>query len=196
MKRSILLVVLAASFSVNAQSLKELLYSGKLKSDTGTVVRKSDDLSKKIDTSKKKPVDIARAKSPTTSGDSSLSVENDKVDTSGAAAVIGPKEFNTASKDNNKIWKEFIDSVTSTLKTEVLPSKKIKSDTYYILIEYEIGADGQIAINNVSCSPENSFLQQQVKERLTLTAPQMNPLLTNGKARKVVKKYTLILPKS
>jgi len=112
------------------------------------------------------------------------------------AAVIGPKEFNTASKDNNKIWKEFIDSVTSTLKTEVLPSKKIKSDTYYLLIEYEIGADGQIAINNVSCSPENSFLQQQVKERLTLTAPQMNPLLTNGKARKVVKKYTLILPKS
>ena len=189
-------MVLAASFSVNAQSLKELLYSGKLKSDTGTVVRKSDDLSTKIDTNKKKPVDIARVKSPTASGDSSLSSENEKVESSAAVAATGNKEFNTASKDNNKIWKEFIDSVTSTLKTEVLPSKKIKSDTYYILIEYEIGADGQIAINNVSCSPENSFLQQQVKERLTLTAPPMNPLLTNGKARKVVKKYTLILPKS
>jgi len=196
MKSCILLIVLAASFSVNAQSLKELLYSGKLKSDTGTVVRKSDDLSTKIDTSKKKPVDIARAKATMINGDSSLSADNDKMDSSVTTAVTGPKEFNTASKDNNKIWKEFIDSLTSTLKTEVLPSKKIKSDTYYILIEYEIGPDGQIAVNNVSCSPENSFLQQQVRERVTLTAPQMNPLTTNGKARKVVKKYTLILPKS
>jgi len=195
MKKSILIVVLAASVSVQAQSLKELLYSGKLKSDTGTVVRKGDDLSTKIDTSKKKPVELPGAKPATVAGDSSQVTSSVKSDPAGAETITTPKEFNTASKDNNKIWKEFIDSVTSTLKTEVLPSKKIKSDTYYLLIEYEIGPDGQIAINNVSCSPENSFLQQQVKERLTLTAPQMNPLLIDGKPRKVVKKYTLILPK-
>ena len=56
MKKGILFLLLAASFSVEAQqSLKDLLYSGKLKSDSNTVIRKGDDLNAKIDTSTKKP---------------------------------------------------------------------------------------------------------------------------------------------
>ena len=30
------------------------------------------------------------------------------------------------------------------LKTDVLPSKKIKSETYYLYVDYEIGTDGQV----------------------------------------------------
>jgi hypothetical protein len=109
---------------------------------------------------------------------------------------VAAKDNSNVPKDNNKIWKEFVDSLTSTMKTEVLPSKKIKPDTYYVLVEYEIGVDGTVSVNNVSCSPENTFLQQQVKERIMLTSPQMIPLSTNGKARKVTKKYTLKLTKA
>ncbi|MCW3115947.1 MAG: hypothetical protein JWM28_29 [Chitinophagaceae bacterium] len=193
MKKCFLFVILISSVITNAQSLKDALYSGKLKTDTGTVIRKGDDLTSKIDTSRKKPVDSEKTRSIAPGRDSSTSGLVSPIDSAAAPGIVAKE--NVTPKDNNKIWKEYIDSLTSTLKTEVLPSKKIKSGTYYVLIEYEIGPDGQIAINSLSCSPESSFLEQQVKERFTLTAPQMIPLLSNGKARKVVKKYTLVLSK-
>jgi len=44
------------------QSLKDLLYSGKLKKDSSGVIRSTDDLSSKIDTSTKKPeAEVAKA---------------------------------------------------------------------------------------------------------------------------------------
>ena len=199
--------MLASSVAANAQSLKDALYGGKLKNDSGTVVRKGDDLSTKIDTTtKKKTVDPEKTKITTTaSKDSSAGIVMDKNEAvaSPAAATTGnntaPVNTTTtvaAPRDNNKIWKEYIDSLSSTLKTEALPNKKIKSGTYYLLIEYDIETDGQVSINNVSCSPENSFLQQTVKERLTLTAPQLSPVLSGyGKPRKASKKYNLTLSK-
>lgn len=56
MKKGILflLIVCAAATSAEAQSLKDLLYSGKLKKDTSAVIRKTDDLQSKIDTAQKK----------------------------------------------------------------------------------------------------------------------------------------------
>ncbi|MES1220596.1 MAG: hypothetical protein ABUT20_34155, partial [Bacteroidota bacterium] len=180
-------------------------YSGKLKSDTGSVVRKTDDLSTKIDTAKKKPAELQIVKSTITGKDSlvtavntqSQGVNNSSTDPAVAASgvVVATDNIATAPKDNNKLWKEYTDSLTSTLKSEVLTSKKIKSGTYYILVEYEIGVDGQVTTNSVSCSPESSFIEQQVKERMTLTAPQMNPVMANGKPRKVVKKYNFTLTK-
>ena len=213
MKKGILLILVAASFTVNAQSLKDLLYSGKLKNDSGTTVRKGDDLSSKIDTTtKKKPVDQPKATVAATGKDSSstASATTTQTDSGSAPATQSPDNSSTAgnttapannsaasaTKDNNVIWKQFIDSSISTWKTEVLPNKKIKSGTYYILVEYEIGTDGQVAINNVSCSPESSFLQQQVKSTLTLTVPPLNPVVfSNGKARKASKKYNFTLTK-
>jgi len=47
------------------QSLKDLLYSGKLKKDSSGVIRSTDDLSSKIDTSTKKPEAVV-AKAPVT----------------------------------------------------------------------------------------------------------------------------------
>jgi hypothetical protein len=194
MKKIILFLIVVSSVTADAQSLKELLYSGKLKSDTGSVVRKSDDLSTKIDTSKKKPVETVKIKTAT-GGDSSVTVVSGTGDpVTNTPAMAGTAE-NTTPKDNNKIWKDYMDSLSSTLKTEMLPSKKIKSGTYYVLVEYEISQEGQVSVNNVSCSPESTFIEQQVKERLMLTAPQMVPVIANGKARKIVKKYNLILNK-
>ena len=195
MKKIILFLIVVSSATADAQSLKELLYSGKLKSDTGSVVRKSDDLASKIDTSKKKPVETKRTTTVRDSTSTGLVSSTDSLAAAGNPNDNSTSKDNNAPKDNNRIWKEFTDSLTSTLKTEVLPSKKIKAGTYYMLVEYEIGTDGQIAINNVSCSPENSFLVQQVKERFTLTAPQMIPVLSNGKARKLAKKYSFNLTK-
>ena len=56
MKKWILFLLLVSTVTANAQSLKDALYGGKLKNDSSSVIRKTDDLSTKIDTSRKKPV--------------------------------------------------------------------------------------------------------------------------------------------
>lgn len=195
MKKILLLVLLASAVSARAQTLKEALYSGKLKTDTGTVIRKGEDLTSKIDTATKKPVEPEKAKITAFAQDSSITgpvIQNDPAPVPGAA----PKDNAVASRDNNKIWKDYMDEFIGTLRTEVLPSKRIKDGIYSVLIEYEIDTDGQVTVNSVSSSPESSFLEQQVKERLIFTAPPMNPLLgATGKPRKAVKKYTFTLSK-
>src|SRR6266498_4340080 len=193
MKKGILFLLLVSSVIANAQTLKDALFSGKLKTDSGTVIRKGDDLSSKIDTSTKKPVVPEKMKIATPSGDSSmkgLAAQTDSVKIPG----VEMKDAAVTVKDNNKIWKEYMDSVIGTFKTELLPSKKIKNETYIVLVEYEIDIDGQVTIKNVWPSPEDSYLQQQVKERLNLTAPRLNPVLSgDGKPRKVIKKFNFTL---
>ena len=70
MKKALLSsLVIVVSVYGKAQSLKDLLYGGKLKNDSNSVVRKTDDLSTKIDTSTKKP-EPAKTKATETTGDS------------------------------------------------------------------------------------------------------------------------------
>jgi hypothetical protein len=198
MKKIILLLLVTSSVTANGQKLKDLLYGGKLKNDSGTVIRKTDDLSTKIDTSTRKPAEPEKINPPvstTSIGDSSA---NKTIPQTDAAAPAADKPNNNAApKDNNKIWKEYMDSVISNLKTEVLPNKKIKNGAYYVMLEYEIGPDGQVTINNLTASPENKFLEQQVKDRLILSAPQLNPPppSTTGKPRAAVKKYNFTVTK-
>jgi hypothetical protein len=195
MKKGMLFILLVSSVIANAQTLKDALFSGKLKSDTGTVIRKGDDLSTKIDTSRKKTVEPEKAKMVVTAAkDSSVKGSTAQIDSVKISGVVKADTV-VAVKDNNTIWKEYTDSVISTVKTEVLPSKKIKNDTYFVSVEYEIDTVGQVSINTVSSSPENSFLQQQVKERLDLTPPRMNPIIFNGKAKKVTRRYNFTLSK-
>ena len=48
-----LIIISVITSTAEAQSLKDLLYSGKLKKDSNTVIRKGDDLSSRIDTGTK-----------------------------------------------------------------------------------------------------------------------------------------------
>src|ERR1044071_2454821 len=99
MKKSILIILLISTFSVNAQSIKDLLYGGKLKTDSGTVIRKGDDLSSKIDTSKKKPVETEKTKMAVVSRDSIAGsiTQADSV----AMPAVAMNDNNVATKDNN-----------------------------------------------------------------------------------------------
>lgn len=193
MKAVILLAILFASVSANSQTkLKDLLYGGKLKMDSGAVIRKDDDLSTKIDTSTKKPVEQTKA--------AVVDAATPDLGTNGLPIIpdtsTALKDPATAPKVNNKSWKEFIDELTTSLRTDVLPNKKIKEGTYAILLEYEIDVDGQVRATNVASDPSNSFLEQQIKERITLSAPKMEPLMgTNGKPRKAQKRQTITVTK-
>ena len=204
MKTIVLFTLIILTSSVNSQSLKEALYGGKLKADTGAMIRKGDTLKIKenmagkiaddstkmvqkiIADSIKKEAIAAEKENAITAGKDTTAIIN-----ADAAAETLPAE-KIIPKDNNKIWKTFIDSISTTVKAEVLKSGKIKNGAYSVLIEYEIKPDGQININSVTSDPQNSFLEGQIKVRLTLDAPQLNPVIgTNGKPRTVIKKQLL-----
>lgn len=195
MKKGILFLLLVSTVTANAQSLKDALYGGKLKNDSSTVIRKTDDLSTKIDTSRKKMVEQEKIKLTTGATDSSINKMVDGTE-SAVIAAVDKKDNNAATKDNNKLWKEFVDTVTSTLKQEVMTSKKINKGDYYITVDYTIATDGIVTITNILLIPENKFLEQQVKERLGIDTPRLNPVLAgNGMPRKVNKRYNFNLSK-
>ena len=214
MKKGILLLLLAGTFQAKAQKLKDLLYSGKLKMDTTSVIRNTDDLSTKIDTSERKPAEPQKTVIATLPADSVKNVASQAPPPAAAtqgstdtAMVAAPTSTETETapaptqaaapvKSNNKIWKEYTDSLVNTLKTEVLSSRKVKKETYYIMVDYEIGTDSQVSITNVTASPENTFLQDQVKERILSSPPQLAPVLDNtNKPRKVKRKYNFTITK-
>lgn len=185
MKAVFLFFVLAIVGSAKAQTLKDALFGGKLKTDTGTVIKKGDSLKLKKDLPQKVTKDSLKNKTEEID-----SVKTSSTDTTTSAPV------KVLPADNNKIWKQFVDEYTGIIKTDVLPSKKIKKDTYYVLIDYEIETDGSVTTVDISCSPESSYLVEQIKTRMMANAPKLNPVLMgNGKPRKAFKKQMLTLVK-
>lgn len=195
MKTIILFLSVLIAVSSPAQSLKDALYSGKLKTDSGTVLRKGEDLSSKIDTARKKEPVPEKTKPVTTAKDTAART----VDAGGMAVadtVAATMSTAAASKDNNKIWKAFADNVVDMLKQEVMVSKKIKKGDYAVVLDYEIGLEGQVTITNVFVTPENKFIAEQVKERFSIDTPKLiPPTSSNGKARKTIKRSNFTLVK-
>lgn len=215
-KTGLLTFLLAGAFAAGAQqkqSLKDLLYSGKLKSDSGSVVRNTDDLSTKIDTATRKPAaEPAVAKQTTATKETTVAVvpQTDSVFTGTATtaeqtattadatetAAATTTEGAAPAKSNTKVWKEYTESLLTALKSEVLSNKKIKKETYYVIVEYELGTDGAVTVGNVTSSPENALLQSEIKTRLDNTPPQLSPVLdSTGKARKLKRKHSFTVVK-
>jgi hypothetical protein len=218
MKKGILFLLIAFSFTAKAQSLKDLLYSGKLRNDSNTVVRKTDDLKSKTDSTDRKAA-AERAASQTVvaviPGDS-LKRGNLPADSNAAIATVktgAPVEASQGIdsagnaqpevvtspapvKSNSKIWKEYTESLVTTLKAEVLSNKKVKKETYYVLADYEIGADGQATLINVTVSPDNAFLLEQVKQRLADNPPAFTPVMdSSNQPKKVKRKFNFYVTK-
>lgn len=212
-------LLLIAAFAANAQqkqSLKDLLYSGKLKSDSGSVVRRDDDLTTKIDTATKKPVApeqpkviTAAAEPEKTRATTALNDPEKKATSVATEGTASTKAADTAAavatesspaaapvKSNAKIWKEYTDALLSSLKTDLLPNKKIKKDDYFVIVEYELQTDGKINVLSVTSSPENALLQSEIKNRLDNAPPELAPSLdSTGKPKKLKRKQSFTVTK-
>lgn len=184
MKTLLLIGVLVMAGSVKAQSLKDALFSGRLKTDTGQVLKKGDSLQLLKEAPQKKKDSLNKKMA---GGDSTKANSQDGTSTS---ATI------TAAKDNNTVWKEFLHEYDSTFKADVLTSKKMKEGTYKVYIDYAIETDGNVSTVNIICVPDNSYLVEQIKVRMMANAPQLSPtLMSNGKPRRTLKKEVLTFTK-
>jgi hypothetical protein len=185
MKSILFFIVTVCTFSVQAQTLKDALFSGRLKTDSGTTVKQGDSLKLLSDSLFKLKMDSLKK--------AGIKKEAQKNNLSDTASI---HSTDAAAAGNNQSWNQFIEEYTAIIKKEVLPSSRIKAGTYSVLIEYTIETDGNITTNNVYCTPDNAFLVQQIRARMMMNAPKLSPvLMSNGKPRKVLKKQSLTFVK-
>jgi hypothetical protein len=175
MNRLILLAVLFISSNCFAQrSLRDSLFSGKLKADSALVA------SSKIvkDSSKKtEPEQLSK-----TIADTSVKLND-------------PAKTELKYSDNNKTWKKFTDEYTKIITTEMAATKKIKKGGYTVTLEYEIGTDGVVSTKNIICDPKSEALIDLINERMMANAPQLAPQIVNGAPRKSSKRQILVFVK-
>jgi len=191
-------------------SLKDLLFSGKLKKDSTGVIRSTDDLSQKIDTSTKKETQsVTSTASPTNVQQDNTAVSKAAVGTTVVAsgvdaaaiktdtAATAPVAATTApAKSNTKLLREYTDSLVKVLQEGPIKAKQIKKDTYYVMLDYEIDTDGKVTFTNVTSTPENSFLQAQVTQILDSTPLRLNPVTdSNNQGKKVKRKQQFTVTK-
>jgi len=175
MNRILLLPVLLISINSFSQSLRDSLFSGKLKADSALVAK-----SKIVkDSTKKAEID-------STTG---------KVVADSAITQIVPVKTEMKYSDNNKVWKKFVDEYTPVINSEMLTSKKIKKGGYTVTLEYEIGTDGIVTTKNIICDPKSEQLTELIRERMMSNAPKLAPQIVNGVPRKSNKRQVLIFVK-
>ena len=175
MNRILLIPVLLISVNSFSQSLRDSLFSGKLKADSALVAK-----SKIVkDSTKKAEID-------STTG---------KVVADSAITQIVPVKTEMKYSDNNKVWKKFVDEYTPVINSEMLTSKKIKKGGYTVTLEYEIGTDGVVTTKNIICDPKSEQLTELIRERMMSNAPKLAPQIVNGVPRKSNKRQVLIFVK-
>ena len=175
MDRIFLLAFLFISSSCFAQkSLRDSLFSGKLKADSALVA--SSKVGK--DSSKKTEVD-----------------QLNKTVADTTAKLNDPGKTELKYSDNNKTWKKFTDEYNKIITTEMAATKKIKKGGYTVTLEYEIGTDGAVSTKNIICDPKSEALIDLINERMMANAPQLAPQIVNGAPRKSSKRQILVFMK-
>ena len=155
-----------------AQRLRDSLYGGKLKADTGqTFVSK--------DTSKYvvlKNQNISSQPGEKKKGDINNVVIN-KPDES------MPDSLNKLFYSKQKQWKRFIETNTQIISQQANDTRKVKKGTYELEVQYEIGLNGRITTKGITCNPPNEFLTEQVTELMKRPPVLSPPIYADGKPR-------------
>lgn len=182
MNRIFFVVVLLVSSNCFSQSLRDSLFSGKLKADS-TLVAKS-----KINEQKAREDSVRRVQID--------SLKKIGADTTHLTAVttVAPKPELKYS-DNNKTWKKFVDEYRAVITAEMQTSKKIRKGDYTVTLEYEIGTDGVVSTKNIICDPKSEGLVDLIRDRMMPNAPQLAPQIVNGAPKKSTRRQILVFSK-
>lgn len=182
MNRLFLIIFLFISSTCFSQkSLRDSLFSGKLKADSALVAKS------KVNEQKTKEDSVRRVQID--------SLKKIGADTTQLTMTSAPLTTELKYSDNNKTWKKFVDEYTPIINTEMLTSKKIKKGGYTVTLEYEIGTDGAVTIKNIICDPKSESLENLIRERMMPNAPKLAPQIVNGAPRKSSRRQILIFVK-
>jgi hypothetical protein len=154
------------------QRLRDSLYGGKLRADTGkTFVSK--------DTSK-----YVMVKNEAVSSEPGVKkkTEINKVEITRPDESM-PDSLNKLYYSKQKLWKRFIESNVPVITQQADDSRKVRKGSYEIEIEYEIGLNGRITTKGITCSPQNEFLVAQVTELMKRAPVLSPPIYSDGKPR-------------
>lgn len=182
MNKIYLLLVLFISSNCFSQSLRDSLFSGKLKADSAVVAKS------KVNEQKQKQDSVRRVQI-----DSLKKIGADTTQLTAATTITAKSELKYA--DNNKTWKKFVDEYKAVIIAEMQTSKKIRKGDYTVTLEYEIGTDGVISTKNIICDPKSEALVDLIKERMMANAPKLAPQIVNGAPKKSSRRQILVFSK-
>jgi hypothetical protein len=189
MKTYILISLMFITSSLMAQRLRDSLFAGKLKVDSGkTVVSK--------DTGKyvaPKVYDAGTSSSVAPTGTtSSSSLKKNEIAKPDASM---PDSLNKTFYQKQKLWKRFIDVNTPIIAQQAEDTRKVRKGEYTVEIEYEIGLNGRVTTTGVTCTPPNDFLVEQVTELMKRTPVLAPPIYSDGQPHKLSAKQTMTIVK-
>lgn len=174
--------------SVMGQRLRDSLFAGKLKVDTGKTVVSKDTghyVAPKV-------YDAGTSSSVTPATTSSANLKKDEIVKPDASM---PDSLNKTFYQKQKLWKRFIDVNTPIIAQQADDTKKVKKGEYTVEIEYEIGLNGRVTTTGVTCTPPNDFIVEQVNELMKRTPVLAPPIYSDGQPRKLSAKQTLTIVK-
>jgi hypothetical protein len=157
--------------AISQQRLRDSLYGGKLKADTGKTFA-SNDTSKYV---------VLKNENV-----SSRPGEKQKNNINGAINKPDesmPDSLNKLFYAKQRLWKKFIENNTQIISQQADDTKKVRKGTYQIDVEYEISLNGRITTKGVTCNPPNGFLTEQVTELMKRTPVLSPPIYSDGKPR-------------
>jgi hypothetical protein len=179
MKISFLIIFSFSLFQAMAQrSLRDSLYGGKLKADTGRTFV-STDTSKYVPVVPVKNATISSEPGEKKKGGNNAEIIN-KLDD-----ATMPDSLNKLYYAKQRLWKKFIENNTQIISQQANDTRKVKKGEYSIEIEYEIGLNGRITTKGITCTPPNEFLTEQVTELMKRTPVLSAPIYNDGKPRAI-----------
>lgn len=182
MNRIFVILVLLISTNCFSQSLRDSLFSGKLKADSATVAKSG------LAEQKKKEDSVKRVQI-----DSLKKIGADTTQLTTSTVSLPKPELKYA--DNNRTWKKFVDEYKAIINTEMQISRKIKKGDYTVTLEYEIGTDGKVSAKNIICDPKSEGLVELIRDRMMPNAPQLAPQIVNGAPKKSSRRQILVFTK-
>ncbi|MBK5271222.1 MAG: hypothetical protein JJE22_09430 [Bacteroidia bacterium] len=185
MKIFFLYISLFFASSVIAQSLRDSLFGGKLKADTGKTVVSTD-------TGKYVPPKVYNIPAQIGSQKRENEAKKDEIIKPDESM---PDSLNKSFYAKQKTWKRFIEINTGIITQQANDTRKVKKGEYSIEIQYEIGLNGKIKTTGITCNPSNEYLTEQVTELMKRTPTLSPPVYSDGKPGTLNATQSLIIIK-
>ena len=189
MKTYLLVSLMFIASSVMGQRLRDSLFGGKLKVDTGKTFVSKDTgkyvAPKVYDAGAATSTTNAKSTSPTGAAKNEIIKPDESM----------PDSLNKTFYQKQKLWKRFIDVNIPIITQQADDTKKVKKGEYNVDIEYEIGLNGRVTTTGVTCSPNNEFLVEQVSELMKRAPVLAPPIYSDGQPHKLNAKQTMTIVK-